>query len=157
MAIGRLARYGIGLLCWFACAAGALAQSYPSAPIRLVVGYPPGGANDIIARQFAPRLGVALGTQVVVENKGGANAILGAEAVARATPDGYTLLFAGLTSLVFNTLTYPRLPYDAVKDFEGIGVIASNPVVFAVRPGLGVPGQAEFRHGWRGRQHPGMV
>ncbi len=138
MPMCRIARYGIGLLCWLACAGGVLAQPYPSAPIRLVVGYPPGGANDIIARQFAPRLGVELGTQVVVENKGGANAILGAEAVARATPDGYTLLFAGLTSLVFNTLTYPRLPYDAVKDFEGIGVIASNPVVFAVRPSLGV-------------------
>ena len=122
----------------------ASAQEYPSKPIRLVVGYPPGGANDIQARQIAPRLAEVLGTPVVVDNKPGANAALGAEFVAKAAPDGYTLLAGGLTPLVLNLLTYKKLPYDPVKDFIGVSTVASTPILFAVRPGVAANSLAEL-------------
>ena len=112
------------------------AQSYPNKLIRLVVGYPPGGANDILTRHVAPRLGDALSTPVVVENRAGANGIIGAEAVAKAAPDGYTLMMGGLTPLVLNQLTYPKLPYNAVSDFVGITTVASSPVIFSVHPSM---------------------
>jgi tripartite-type tricarboxylate transporter receptor subunit TctC len=84
---------------------------YPDKPIRLVVGYPPGGANDLIARHVASRLGQLLNSQVVVDNRPGANGIIGCDLVAKSTPDDYTLLFAGVTPLVLNPLTYPKLPF----------------------------------------------
>ncbi|MBN9427399.1 MAG: tripartite tricarboxylate transporter substrate binding protein [Burkholderiales bacterium] len=116
----------------------AQAQEYPSRPIRLVVGYPPGGANDILARQVAPRLSEALGVSVVVDNRAGANGVIGSELVAKATPDGYTLLVAGLTPMVLNRLTYPKLSYNASTDFIGVSLLASSPIIFAVRPTLDV-------------------
>ncbi len=116
----------------------ARAQEYPAKPIRLVVGYPPGGANDIIARLIAARMGESLGVSMIVENKAGANGVIGSDTVAKAAPDGYTLLAGGLTPLVLNRLTYPKLPYDAENAFVGISTVASSPVLFVVRNNLGV-------------------
>ena len=140
----RSAMLALGGLTLGAASPFARAQAYPSRPIKLVVGYPPGGANDLLARQIAPRLAEAIGGSVVVENRAGANGVIGAEAVAKAAPDGYTLLAAGLTPLVLNRLTYPKLPYNPVADFVGISTIASSPIIFAVRPNLGVNSLADL-------------
>ncbi len=130
-------RRAAGCALILAVAAGvAQAQEYPSKPVRLVVGFPPGGANDIIARQLAPKLGEFLKTQVVVENRPGANAIIGTEYVAKSPPDGYTLALAGLSPLVLSTFTYAKIPYDTLTDFTPINTVAMSPEVFAVHPSL---------------------
>jgi len=134
---------------WLAVGATALVApfafaAYPDKPIRLVVGYPPGGANDIVARHVAARLGETLGAQVVVDNRPGANGIIACEQVAKAAPDGYTLLWGGLTTLVLNPLTYPKLPYDTLNDFTPISTVSSGPVVVSVRPELGVSDMKEL-------------
>jgi tripartite-type tricarboxylate transporter receptor subunit TctC len=114
----------------------ARADDYPSKPIRLVVGYPPGGGNDVVAREIAPRLGKELGVAVIVDNRPGANGVIGTDFVARAAPDGYTLTAAGLTPLVLSAFTYKNLPYDSVKDFTGITTVATTPIIFAVSPSV---------------------
>jgi len=122
-----------------------LAQSdFPSKSIRLVVGYPPGGANDITARQVAQRLTEVLKVSVVVDNRAGANGLIGSDLVAKATPDGYTLLMGGLTPMVLNRLTYTKLPYNPDADLVGVSTVASSPIVFAVRPSLPVNNLADL-------------
>lgn len=119
--------------------AAALAQApgWPARPIRMVVGFAPGGANDIVARMLGEPMGQALGQSVVIENKSGADAIVAAEYVARAPGDGYTLFFAGSGPLTINPAIYPRLPYDAVKDFVPVSTVGTLGVVIAARPDLG--------------------
>jgi tripartite-type tricarboxylate transporter receptor subunit TctC len=120
----------------FAMSNGALA-AYPEKPIRLVVPYPPGGATDIIGRVVAQKLGGALGHQVVVENRGGAGGNIGAAAVAKADPDGYTLLMGALTShSIMQTLERKTLPYNLEKDFAPITMVGSVPLVFVVHPSV---------------------
>src|SRR6187455_300336 len=114
---------------------GAIA-AYPDKPMRLVVGYPPGGANDLVGRHVARKLSDLLNSPVVVDNRAGANGISGCELVAKSAPDGYTLLFAGMTPLVLNPLTFAKLPYKTLADFTGITAVASGPVVVAVHPGV---------------------
>jgi tripartite-type tricarboxylate transporter receptor subunit TctC len=106
------------------------AQTYPVRPIRLVVPFAAGGPADFLGRVFGQKLGEALGQQIVVDNRPGANTILGAQAVAKADPDGYTLLMAIDGTLVMNPFLYAKLPYDAVKDFEPISLIALVPSAF---------------------------
>jgi tripartite-type tricarboxylate transporter receptor subunit TctC len=106
----------------------ALAQTGPERPVRLFVGFPPGGPTDFIARLVAPGLAAAWGQQVVVENRGGANAIIATEAVARSAPDGHTLLLAA-NNFVMNPPLYAQLPYDPARDFAPIGSIAVSPNV----------------------------
>ena len=125
--------FGVMSLCFLCTVSYA---KYPEKPIRLVVGYPPGGANDLIARQVASKLTQLLSIQVVVDNRPGANGIISCELVMKASPDGYTLLFAGLTPLVSNSLTYSKLPYATMTDFSGISMVASGPLAIAVRPDL---------------------
>jgi tripartite-type tricarboxylate transporter receptor subunit TctC len=126
----------------FLAAAGMLvavcsgAAAYPDKPMRLVVGYPPGGANDLVGRHVARKLSEFLNSPVVVDNRPGANGIIGCELVAKSAPDGYTLLFAGMTPLVLNPLTFAKLPYKTLTDFTGITAVASGPVVIAVHPGV---------------------
>ena len=105
------------------CAA-AHAQNYPTKPIRLVVGYPPGGSNDIVARQLAPKLTQLLGVQVIVDNRPGANATVGTEYVAKSPPDGYTLTLGSASPLAITLFTYPNIPYDTLRDFAPITTVA---------------------------------
>src|ERR1700712_3502354 len=95
----------------------AAAQTYPVKPIRLIVPYPPGGGTDIFARILGIRLGEALGQQMVVENRAGAAGVLGAEAAAKAAPDGYTLVVGQASNLAINPHLMSKLPYDPVRDF----------------------------------------
>ena len=116
----------------------ALAQDYPGKPIRIVVGYSAGGGNDIIVRVMAPELSKGLGQPVVVENKPGAQSIIAAEMVAKASPDGYTLLMGPSGPMTINPATYSKLPYSAQRDFAPISMICTFPLVAVVPPQLPV-------------------
>src|SRR5262245_2540628 len=116
----------------------ALAQDFPSKPIRLIIGFPPGGSNDIVARQLAPKLSEALAAQVVVENRPGANATIATELVARSAPDGYTLTLASASPLAISPHTYSKIGYDTLRDFAGITTVAMTPELVAVHPALPV-------------------
>ena len=108
------------------------AAGYPKQPVKIVVGFSPGGSNDLLARLLAQKLAERLGQPFVVENKPGANAIIAAEHVMRATPDGYTLLMAPAGTLVINPSVYAKLPYDALKSFEFVSNAATYPFVLSV-------------------------
>lgn len=118
-----------------ASASTAFAQSgaWPSRPITMVVTYPPGGGADVMARLIAPKMGEALGQNVIVENRPGAGGQIGAAAVAKAAPDGYTLMLDA-SSFAVNPSLYPKLPYDSATAFRPIGVIALFPNVVLVNP-----------------------
>jgi len=113
--------------------AGALAQAYPTRPVKFVVGFPPGGPGDTSTRIMADALSKALGQQFVVENKTGAAGNLAVESVARAAPDGYTLLSGNSGALAVNPSLYPSLPFDAAKDFTPITMMVLSPMVFFIR------------------------
>src|SRR5471032_1993007 len=110
----------------------AVAQQYPSKPVRLVVGYSPGGGNDLIARIVGARLQSRLNQPVIVENKPGAQSIVAAEFVAKAAPDGYTLLIAPSGPMTINPAVYSKLPYDPVKDFVPVTMLAEFPMLLVV-------------------------
>ena len=115
---------------------GAAAQAWPERPVRMLVGYPPGGGTDLVARLVAQPLSERWKQPVVVDNRPGANAILATEAVARAKPDGYTLLMAYATELAVNPATHKKLPYDPLRDLVPVAQLASAPLVMAVHPSL---------------------
>jgi tripartite-type tricarboxylate transporter receptor subunit TctC len=112
--------------------AAAPSPAWPVKPIRLVIPFPAGGATDIIGRLFAQKLGSALGQQVVVDNKPGAGGSLGADIVAKAAPDGYTILLSTSSTHSIGPALNPKLPYDAFKDFTPVGFVASAPSVLVV-------------------------
>jgi len=107
-----------------------MAQSYPTKPVRLVVGFPPGGAADILARIAAQQMSLALKEQVVVDNRGGAGGLVATEITARAVPDGYTLLFTSIPHVI-NPHLYRKVSYDAVKDFDAVIQFVSVPLMLA--------------------------
>jgi tripartite-type tricarboxylate transporter receptor subunit TctC len=109
-------------------------QGYPSKPIRMVVGFPPGGGNDIIARMLGAQMQETWGQPVVIENKPGAASIIAAEFVAKAPADGYTLLVNATGGMSINPVLYRKLPYDPLKDFEPIGMVGVFPLVLVVHP-----------------------
>ena len=130
-----------------ALAAPASAQppdTWPSRPLRLIVPFGPGGANDIVARLVAERLTPLLGQRVLVENRSGANGMIGAGAVAAATPDGYTFLSGSPGPLAVNPFLYRQMPYDAARDFASVGLMAKVPYLLAVSPTLPVTTVGEF-------------
>jgi tripartite-type tricarboxylate transporter receptor subunit TctC len=116
-------------------AAAVHAQSYPAKPVRIVVPFAPGGGTDVIARHLAAGMSDALKRQFVVDNRAGANGVLGTEVVARAAADGYTLLFVSSPHSV-NPSMYAKLPYDTLRDFAPVSMIASSPYVLVVHPSL---------------------
>src|SRR4051794_25609471 len=131
----RIAAWLIGAA--LALAGGAaLAQGYPTKPIRLVVTFPSGGAPDILARLFSER--AQLGQPIVVDNKAGAGGNIGADAVAKAPPDGYTLVVGTVGTHSINGALYAKMPYDMVKDFAPVGHIASAPNLLVVTNDLPV-------------------
>jgi len=127
---------------------GALAQpapsDYPSRPLRYIVPFPPGGATDIFARIVADALTDRLGQQVVVDNRGGAGGLLGAQIAARSTPDGYTLFACNIASLALSPALYRKLGYDPDADFAPIGLIGSNPNALGIHPSIPATSVAEF-------------
>src|SRR5260221_8040863 len=123
----------------------ALAQAvYPSRTIKMIVPYPAGGTTDFLGRLVADQLKSGLSATVIVENKPGAATALGAEQVARAEPDGYTLLMATSTTLAINKTLYKKLPYDPVKDFTPIALVAAVPFALIVNPQLPAKTLSEF-------------
>ena len=111
------------------------AQNYPVRPVRMIVPFSPGGATDVPARILAQRLSEAFGHQIVIDNRPGAGGVLGADAVAKAPPDGYTLLLTATTHVISASL-YKKLPYDAIRDFAPVMLIGSGPNVLTVHPSL---------------------
>lgn len=125
------------LIAGIVAACGAGAQGYPAKPVRFVSPYPPGGANDILARIISPKLGEYLGQQIVVENRGGATGNIGAELVAKAPPDGYTILMGQASNLTIN-VSLMKMPYDPVKDLAPVTLVATTPNLLVVHPSLPV-------------------
>jgi len=124
------------LLLAAALASSAAVAAFPDKPLTLVVPYPPGGATDTVARIVAKSMGQRLGKTVVVDNRAGAGTAIGAGAVAQAAPDGYTLLISSNTTFTVNPALKSKLPYDAQKSFESIGLIGTSPLVLLANPAL---------------------
>ncbi|HZC12449.1 MAG TPA: tripartite tricarboxylate transporter substrate binding protein, partial [Thermoleophilaceae bacterium] len=133
----RRAVLGLGVLTalagWMAAPAGAQGD-YPTRPITLVVPFPAGGSTDLVARLVAAKMAESLGQQIVIENRGGAGGNIGAAAVARAEPDGYTILMGTVATHALNPALYEDMPYDAVEDFAPISLLALIPNVLVVHP-----------------------
>ena len=125
------------MLCAAFLSTAAAAQSYPVKPVRIIVGYPPGGPTDVIARTVAQKLTEAFGQQVIVDNRAGASGMIGAELVVKAAPDGYTLLTVPITYAVTPSV-FPKMPYDAEKDLAPVALIAAAPFILVVHPTLPV-------------------
>ncbi len=117
-------------------AGGALAQAYPSKVVRLVVASAPGGGSDLVGRTLAQKLGPALGQQIIVENRAGAGGRIGAEVVAKAAPDGYTLLVGTSSLMVIAPAMYAKLPYDTQRDFAPVSLLGSAAYVLVVHPSV---------------------
>jgi len=128
-----LCKLAVSTFC-LAVASNAMAQNFPSKPIRIVVPYAAGGTSDILARQIGPKLTEAWGQPIIVENRAGANGNVGAEFVAKSAPDGYTLLLTDLGGLVISASVYPKLPFNPAKDFSPVVMVSYSPHVLAVHP-----------------------
>ena len=120
------------------------AQPYPNRPIKFIVPFPPGGNLDFIARTIQPKLSEALGQQVVIENKGGAGGIIGAEYAAKQPADGYTIFLGNTGTLGIYPAVYPQLPYDPIKDFAGVGMTSTNAVLAVLHPSVPANTLREF-------------
>ena len=122
---------------------GTLAQNYPAKPVRVVIPWPPGGSNDVAGRIVMQKLSEAMGQQFVIDNRAGAAGSIGADSVAKAPPDGYTLMVHSTTH-VGNAHLYKKLPYDTLKDFASVGIISAQPSVLVVHPSLPVKNVKDF-------------
>jgi tripartite-type tricarboxylate transporter receptor subunit TctC len=125
-------------------AAAAPAQDYPTKPIRVIVGYTTGGGNDLISRLLAPKLAEGLGQPVIIENRPGAQSIIAAELVAKAPPDGYTLLMGPTGPMAMNPATYSKLPYSPTRDFAPVSMIGQFPLFLCVSASLPVRSVSEL-------------
>jgi tripartite-type tricarboxylate transporter receptor subunit TctC len=139
----RLLLAGMAFIACIAAVTQTHAQSYPSKPVRVVIPWPPGGSNDVVGRLVMQKLAQAMGQQFVVDNRAGAAGSIGAELVAKAPPDGYTLMVHSTTHLGNGTL-YKNLPYDVVKDFAAVGLLSAQPGVLTIHPSLPVKSVREF-------------
>lgn len=139
MLIGSNHQNTLGLL--ISCALAVIpiqsnGQEFPVKPIRIIVGFAPGGSNDIVARIVAPKLGELLRTNAVVENRPGANAMIGTDAVAKSTADGYTLGLVGVSNLILNPILNSKNPYNAITDFAGLTAVGATHQVLSVHPSV---------------------
>ena len=121
--------------CLLLVPAAAFGQAWPAKPIRFIVPFPPGGGTDIFSRTIASKLSEALHTQVIVDNKPGAGGNIGLDAAAKSAPDGYTLVMGQTSNLAINPSLYAKLPFDPLKDFAPVSLIAEAPLVLVVAPG----------------------
>jgi tripartite-type tricarboxylate transporter receptor subunit TctC len=135
---------GLASLGIFQTTALAQVDSYPNRPIKLIITWPVGGFADTLGRTVATQLGPILGQQIVVENRGGANGMIGADAVAKAAPDGYTLMFQSVTSHAINPTMYSKTPYSTEKDIVPLAVIAQVPMLLVANPSLAAKNVAEL-------------
>jgi len=164
--------WGRNTVCWRVClrnvlscvgcfsvlaASGSVtaADTFPAKPLRMIVGFPPGGAVDLLARTVAPPLAEILGGQVVVDNRAGATGIIGAELVAKAAADGYTIGLVSVSSLVLNVHMYKNIPYHTLKDFTPLTTVGLVPFAIAVHPG--VPARSLNELIALARAKPGML
>ena len=143
------------LLVFLFFAGQALAQPYPSKPIRLVVGFPPGGAADFVSRAFQEPLGRALGQPIVVENRPGAGSSIAAEHVAKSAPDGYTALIASPSSILVNPIITPKAGFQPLKDLIAVSKVSSSPLILAVNPALPAASVRELIA--HAKQNPGKL
>jgi tripartite-type tricarboxylate transporter receptor subunit TctC len=120
------------------CLSNVTAQTYPARPIRLIVPYPPGGANDNLARPLVQKLSESLNMQVVLENRGGGGAVIGADLVAKSAPDGYTILFCSTATHATSPQLLSRVPYDPFRDFEPVVLLVTSPVLAAASIASGI-------------------
>ena len=125
-------------------ARSAAVAAYPNRPIRLLIGLPPGGPTDVVARIVAPKLGDALGQHVIVDNRTGAGGLIAADTAAKAPPDGYTLLFGAVSYTAIFASLYKKLPYDPVRDFAPISLVTKVPNVLVVNPAMPARTVSEF-------------
>ncbi len=128
---------------WFCTAAllatwtaGAFAQAFPSKPMRIIVAFPPGGPIDIVARMLSPKVGELLGQQALVENRAGANGIIGADHVAKSPPDGYTMILSSPSSIAISPAVYPKMPFDTLRDLATVTLVTTTPELFVVHPSV---------------------
>ena len=124
-------------------ASAALAQAYPNKPIKLIVPFAPGGFTDVVARILGQKLSVSLGQPFVIENKAGAGSTIGTDFVAKAAPDGYTLVMVSTTHVISPAI-YPKLPYDPIKSFTPVGKLVDSAYVLLVNPKVPANNVAEF-------------
>ena len=122
----------------------ANAQAYPSKPLRMIVPFTPGGSTDVIARVIAQKIGEAMGTQVLIDNRPGAGGNIGVELAAKSPPDGYTLVMGHIGTMAVNPSLYKRLPYDPLRDFAPVALVALVPNLLAVHPALPVKNVKEL-------------
>jgi tripartite-type tricarboxylate transporter receptor subunit TctC len=140
--LGRLAALGAALCIFWA--PPALAQPYPSKPIRIICAFPVGGIADLYARIIGQRVGESWGQPVLVENRAGAGGTIAAEAVAKSPPDGYTLVMGAVGTHAVNVSLFAKLPYDAVKDFAAIALVLEAEGLLVVHPSVPVNGVGEL-------------
>ncbi len=122
----------------------ACAAEYPMRPIRMIVPFPPGGGNDILARAVGQRLSPIIGQQIIIDNRGGAGGQLGAELAAKAEPDGYTIFLGSIGNLTFLPVLQPKLPYDVIRDFAPVTLLATSAFILVVNPEVPAKSLKEF-------------
>src|SRR6185437_5728917 len=145
----------LGIVAAAALPPGAAADSFPSKPVKLIVPFPPGGPLDTTGREIAQKLTESWSRSVIVENKPGAGGNIGADFVAKSPPDGYTVVMGALSTHAVNPSLYPRMPYDAKKDFAPITLVAITPNVLVVNPSLPVHSVKELIA--YAKPHPGKL
>jgi tripartite-type tricarboxylate transporter receptor subunit TctC len=149
------AAIAVALIGSIVCVVSETVQAYPDGPVRVVVPFPPGGTSDVLARLISRRLEERLGKPFIIENKSGAGGMIGATSVAQSAPDGNTILLGTIATHGINNSVYKKMPYDAVRDFEPITVLASPANVLMVHPSLPVKSVAELID--YARSNPGIL
>lgn len=138
-----------------AVAGGASAQAYPVKPMRMIIPYPPGGGTDILGRPIARLLGDKLGQQILIDNRGGASGMVGAEIAARSAADGYTILMSTSGEVALNVALYPKMNYDPARDFTPVTQVGISPLVLVAHPSL--PAKNVNEYVALAKKHPGSI